>query len=82
MCKLLLVYVFLNYIYIFTFYLGAPFKCYIMQSGVRVSDFPEKSIMKMHGSTLLALKCYIMQREWVGVEFQHLNGQINAKFYD
>ena len=33
-----------------------PFKCYIKQlRGDRVSDFPEKSVTQMYGSTLLAL---------------------------
>ena len=32
-----------------------PFKCYVRR-GWRVSDFPEKSVMKMYGSTLLVLR--------------------------
>ena len=34
-----------------------PFKCYVMQEGVGgVSAFPEKSVTKVYGSTLLALR--------------------------
>ena len=34
-----------------------PFNCYVTQyRGGRMSDFPEKSVTKMYGSTLLALR--------------------------
>ena len=33
-----------------------PFKCYVTQLGVGVSAFTEKSVTKMYGSTLLALR--------------------------
>ena len=34
-----------------------PLKCYeVEKGGGRVSDFPEKNISKMYGSTLLALR--------------------------
>ena len=33
-----------------------PFKCYVMQMGVGVSNFSGKSITKVYGSMLLALR--------------------------
>ena len=32
------------------------FKCYVMQMGPGVSNFPRKSVIKVQGSTLLALR--------------------------
>ena len=45
---------------------AGPFKCYVTQLGVwGVSAFTEKSVTKMYGSTLLALR----EGEW-GSNFQ------------
>ena len=33
-----------------------PFKCYVTQLGVGVSDYPEKSVTKVYGSMLLVLR--------------------------
>ena len=33
-----------------------PFICYVTQQGAGVSAFPEKSVTKVYGSTLLALR--------------------------
>ena len=33
-----------------------PFKCYVTQMGWGVLDFPEKSVTKVYGSMLLALR--------------------------
>ena len=35
---------------------AGPFKCYVTQLGGGVSAFTEKSVTKMYGSTLLALR--------------------------
>ena len=43
--------------------------------GGRVSDFPEKNVMKMYGSTLLVLR---LTREWVGVEYREKKALRNA----
>ena len=33
-----------------------PFNCYVMQRGWGGFDFPEKSVTKVYGSTVLALR--------------------------
>ena len=43
--------------------------------GGSVSDFAEKSVTKIYGSTLLALRGW-----WVGVEFPEKNGYVTLEW--
>ena len=54
-----------------------PFKCYVLQWGYGVLYFPEKNVMRVYGSTLLALRGggWVSNFKEKSVT-QHLNGPL------